>query len=262
VAWTSPDGRHWSAANATFPHAPLPTTHIAVHGDQLVFYDATLTAAGGTFWSSPDGGKTWQQVKVPGIRGSFATTYNGVTDGPGGFYVYGNAATLSAGTTVFLLASPDGAHWSLAANAPAPPGGFGGFTSLITVGSGFAAVGLGTGKQTLYRSSDGKRWQPSGTLTAASTYGPSLAAAGGSVIFAASGSNAHAPPAFSVANPTPASVNLGAIPDAMPTARAADSVAVSGGQTVVVGAANGAPAAWYSQGNSWRRAALPAATAT
>jgi hypothetical protein len=260
AVWTSTDGQHWRRTEPPFGSSPSVTNTLAAYGNQVLTWVSSGPFSA-SFWYSPDAGLTWQRVSPPPVSGVSQTAYEGVAAGPSGLYIYGTGDNASFSAVGLIFASTDGTHWSVAANAP-PPGDGIGFGSLTADSSGFASfVTTGSSSQDagLYLSGNGTSWRYAGAISGAGGGAQEMAIAGSSVIAAGDTDNGQPrTPFLAVADPAVNTVKLASIPDLMTVARAANAVAVSGGQTVVGGSANGLDAVWYGNGSSWQRAQTPA----
>jgi hypothetical protein len=159
AVWTSVDGRRWRLQQLPLPGGSLGAwfDHVAAKGPAVVA-SGTATGPSGTrafAFSSADGGRTWQQVSLPGGDGTDASvTATAATSS--GFVITGTTGNPgSADVTVWR--SADGRTWT----SQRPQGtGLSGkgeqrLTGLTTVGTDLLGVGTTadhTGQQpTLWR---------------------------------------------------------------------------------------------------------------
>ncbi|WP_141577796.1 hypothetical protein [Actinomadura sp. WMMA1423] len=262
VVWSSPDGRAWQRAAAGT--GIIAFDRVAASGNVAVAHGTygkkvtqrrgkrrvTRTVRADGLWRSADGGRTWAITGVPQAQGSYGPT-KGLAVGPGGF------ATVREGrqttgrrkhrrTTNFgvLFTSADGSRWQAASR-------FGG-TGIDRFGgtpTGLAVIVRGAkGAHAVLRSTDGRTWQPGGTIPAP-VRGSGLTVANGQI--AVSGRQGDDAYLFGV--------DLRTVPGAVHPERAVRALASGPGPSVAVGSTNGNAAIWTApDGRAWKRAGFPA----
>jgi hypothetical protein len=114
AVWTSADGRRWALRQLPLPGGTIGAwfDHVAAKGSELV---ATGTATGpsGTrafAFSSADGGRSWQQVSLPGGDGTNATA-DAAAATPSGFVIAGTTGNPGSADVV-VWSSADGRTWT------------------------------------------------------------------------------------------------------------------------------------------------------
>jgi hypothetical protein len=161
AAWTSPDGRKWTAVR--LPALPPGVasgvlTRVAARGDVLVAIGSGKVGSGKAgsgkagsggageqpypfVATSADGGRTWQTQALPG--GAAGGTVTAVTATPRGYVIAGTTGN-PGGRDVALWSSADGRAWKA---VPARGAGLDGpgdqrLTTLAVTGGELVAVGM------------------------------------------------------------------------------------------------------------------------
>lgn len=145
AVWTSADGVKWA-----LQRIPLPSGAVQATFDAIVAKGAVLVASGtaksatGSFafaFTSPDGGRSWQETKLPGTTQTALGTPTTAT--PRGFVIAGVSGDWGR-TGVVLWTSPDGRTWRLERPEGTGLSGRGDhwLTSLTSVGGDLLATGV------------------------------------------------------------------------------------------------------------------------
>jgi WD40 repeat protein len=262
VIWTSRDGLDWqrlTAAQAGLAGPGETVQNIAFatsHGGATLI--AGQVSRGGTTydaaWLSTGGGSSWTRVSIPADHGA-NTQISGLAFDAKGLLAVRPGVTASGAPAGVAFFSPNGLGWQYAGTID-PPGGW---TPNVVKGSdyGFVVTGrTGTGTIVAYTSTGtGGTWRPAGSLgnTAAESVTGVTVTPDGAVIAVGSTvrSAASQRPVFlatdaaGTARPVP--VAGAAAPEL-----AVNGLAVSSGQAVAVGSADGYPAVWHrAAGGRW-----------
>ena len=267
VVFLSANGKKWTRLGAARLRLPAGDGRVlgirlaAVEGNQIVIAGDVATAAGSTVgcaWLSDDGGRTWALVQVPAGHGAQPEFTDAVAI-PGGFLLV-RPAVVAGVPAADVYLSGNGTAWRFAATLTAP----GGFTpSLMNSAPGGAVLsGVSGGQLTAFVSADGIHWRPTGAFGSATSDAVSGVAVTSAGAVIAAGSAVAVPGSsqrlVTVDDATGGvrSTSLTAIPGAVEPQLAANAVAAYGGAEVVVGGANGFPAAWLSTdaGATWHQA--------
>ena len=116
VIWTSADGKAWRLQQLPLPSGTIDATftHVAARGSQLLATGTAKTASGSTVfaYTSADGGKSWQQLRLPGADGVAGMALTTLTSTPKGFVVAGGGGH-GGRSDVYLWTSADGRTWKL-----------------------------------------------------------------------------------------------------------------------------------------------------
>ncbi|SEF82092.1 hypothetical protein SAMN04489712_102157 [Thermomonospora echinospora] len=148
AAWTSTDGRKWTAVRMPAPPPGAASgmlTRVAARGDVLVAIGSGKTGAPEQPYPftavSADGGKTWQVQTLPG--GAAGGTVTAVTATPTGHVVAGTTGN-PGGKDVAVWSSADGRTWKavLAHGTGLDGPGDQRLTALAVVGGELVAVGM------------------------------------------------------------------------------------------------------------------------
>ncbi|WP_305886719.1 hypothetical protein [Actinoallomurus rhizosphaericola] len=158
AAWTSADGRKWTLHRIPLPSGALEGwfDKVAAVGNVVVATGSAATASGRRAFAfvSPDGGASWQEVRLPaaGPDGPDSSDRNSIvtaaTATPRGFVVTGAGGRLGR-SDVVLWTSRDGRSWT----AQTPEGtGLSGrgdqwLTGMTPLGGDLLAVGVSTDHQ-------------------------------------------------------------------------------------------------------------------
>ncbi|WP_242909055.1 sialidase family protein [Actinomadura terrae] len=153
--WTSRDGKRWSLQNLQLPGGITEghLTHVAARGNTLVAAGIGATPQGLVWlgYVSPDAGRTWRPLPVPG-GGTQETIVTSLAATPKGFA--GTGTVLKDGAAdVVSWTSPDGSSWKSATPGGTGLGGAG--DQQVTGLAAFKNSLLGVG-----RSTDGNADQP------------------------------------------------------------------------------------------------------
>lgn len=115
AVWTCVDGRKWTRRQLPLPTGTLAgwLAHIAAKGDLLVATGIanTPTSTRPMAYVSADGGRTWQETRLPG-PGQDGFNVASLTATPTGFAAAGTSGRPGA-TDVALWTSKDGRNWTL-----------------------------------------------------------------------------------------------------------------------------------------------------
>ncbi|WP_149264153.1 sialidase family protein [Actinomadura sp. K4S16] len=261
VAWSSADGRAWQRVDAAgitaFDRVAASGNVVVAHGtygkrviQKRGKRKVTRTVRADGLWRSTDGGRTWTLAGVPQAQGSYGPT-KGLAVGPGGF------ATVREGRQTtgrkkhrrtkrfgVLFTSADGARWQAVSRF-----GGTGVDRFDGTPSGLAVIVEGAkGAHTVLRSTDGRTWQPGGTVPAP-VRGSGLTVANGKVaVSGRQGDDGYL-----------LGVDLRTVPGAVHPERSVRSLAAAPGLSVAVGSTNGNAAIWTApDGRAWKRAGFPA----
>jgi hypothetical protein len=285
VIWTSADGGSWTRLGGD-PFKPpaggttVGLSQVAAHGDIVVARGRVRTTKtvvkrvkrkrrkvrqtteNEAFWRSPDGGRTWEQVRVPQGLGSSGDVVD-VAATQTGFFVAREAShTAGRGkkrkTTVYgaFFGSADGKNWAPAGRLETS--GYSGVRLLRGTDSGLTVlVSLRGGKTAVMTSGDAKTWRHVGDLPGGRTLTGAALTSQGPVVTGRLGSgDAYLTMAGA------GDVNLAAVPDAVHAERTVDGIVADAGRVLAIGSTNGRAALWTSaDGAAWSRARLPASRA-
>ncbi len=277
VIFLSADGISWRRLDAGQLGLPagLDLRYVAAAGKQILIAGdiATTEVLGkarrtvriqvGGAWLSSDGGSTWAAAVVPAGHGAQPQITGAAAIGDGFLLV--RPATVNVKPAVDVYRSVGGAAWTFAATLSTPAGLV---TGLVSGGPDGAVVTGQAGQAlTAFVSASGASWQPAGIFgrSASETLSGAAITPRGAVVTGTAAAAATRQPVITVlaAGATPDQVDVTKIPGAFDSQLTVDAVAANGGTQVVVGSANGYPAAWTSAdgGSSWLRAvgATPAA---
>jgi hypothetical protein len=145
AVWTSPDGKAWALLQLPLPDGATEATlqEVAVKDGVVIAAGTATTSTGWVVFAylSIDGGKSWQQVRLPGMSASSIVT--ALTSTPRGFVIAGSAGPVGR-TDVVLWTSRDGGIWSV--DRPQGTGLTGNadhwLTAMAPVGGRLVATGL------------------------------------------------------------------------------------------------------------------------
>ena len=160
LAWTSRNGREWSAAMVVPSFEVQPSVNdIVALGNGFLAYGSTAHNERAALWTSRDG-RQWQAVA--GFPSSPNSSVNAVASS-GTRLVAVGASYLDRGTVALAWSSGDGVEWQrvLEEDANEP----GEMLGAVPVGTGFVAVGSEGGEQreelraAVWSSLDGLAWQ-------------------------------------------------------------------------------------------------------
>jgi hypothetical protein len=271
VVWTSRDGLTWQRMTAAQlglagPGETVQNISFASYHGGATVISGQVRGSGGSgapgtsysgTWLSTNGGSSWTRVMIPADHGAGAQLSGLGFDADGLIAVRaGQSANGTADGVAYF--SQNGQVWQYAGTID-PTGGW---TPAVVKGSddGFVATGTtSAGTIVGYTSTGtGGTWQPTaplGSASAESVTGVTVTS-GGTVIAvgSASGSKLSQQPVFVAADTTGnvRPVLLAGVPGALVPERAVNGLAVSGGQMVAVGSANGYPAIWRkAAGGNW-----------
>jgi hypothetical protein len=218
----------------------------------------TATVRTGAAWLSDDGGRSWRAVTVPTGPGAQDQFSDAAATADGFLLV--RPATVDGVPAADVYRSGNGTAWTFATTLTTR----GGFTPGLMNSNSAGAVLAGQSGDALtaFVSPDGARWRQAPAFgTAAEAISGVAATQAGAVIAAgtsSAGSASGGSRLITVASGAGgvSSVSLAAIPGGVQPQLAVDAVAAQGSQRVVVGSANGFPAAWVSAdgGRGWHRA--------
>ena len=173
-------------------------------------------------------------------------------------FVLVRPATVGARPAVDVYHSANGTAWTPAATLSTPAGLV---TGLVSGGPDGAVITGQAGQAlTAFVSANGASWQPLGVFgrAASQTLSGVAMTPRGAVVTGTTAAAAARQPVLTVlaAGTAADQVDVAKIPGASDPQLAVDAVAANGGMQVVVGSANGYPAAWASAdgGSSWARA--------
>jgi hypothetical protein len=287
VIFLSATGTSWRRADVKLPAGTghvLDLTYAAAAGQRILIAGEVsttepagkskrpVTTQSGGAWLSSDNGLSWAAVSTPAARGAQPQIAGLAAVGDG--FVLARPATVKAGPAVDVYRSASGTSWSAPATLAAP----GGLVAGEVNGGpdGAVVTGRSGASLTAFVSTDGTSWQQTQDFGAAAAESVSGAAItrGGAVITGTTAADDTRQPAIAVVGaaaavgaPTapPDQVDVAKIPGAFDPQLAVNGVAAASGTQVVVGSADGFPAAWVSAdgGSSWIRAggATPAVLA-
>jgi hypothetical protein len=207
-------------------------------------------------WLSSDNGSSWVAVTTPATRGAQPRIAGVAAAGDG--FVLARPATVSRAPAVKLYRSASGTSWTSTATLTAP----GGLVAGVVNGGpdGAVVTGRSGASLTAFVSADGVSWQQTQDFGAAAAESVSGAVMmrGGAVITGTTAADDTRQPAIALAAAKTATdqVDVAKIPGAFDPQLAINAVAATAGTQVVVGSADGFPAAWVSAdgGTSWTRA--------
>ena len=230
----------------------------ATYGRQILIAGDVATAAGGSLartggaWLSDDGGRSWTPVTVPTGHGAQDQFSDEAATADGFLLV--RPATVNGVPAADVYRSGNGTTWTFAATVTAR----GGFAPSLMNGDSDGAVLTGQSGRTLaaFVSRDGVSWRQAATFgTAAETISGVAEAGTGAVVAAGTGAASQLITVSGAAGGV-RNASLADIPGGAEPQLAVNAVAAQGSQQVVVGSANGFPAAWMSAdgGHAWHRA--------
>lgn len=265
VIWTSRDGLTWQRKTAAQLGLAGPgetvqsISYITARAKDTVI-SGTVARGGTTYsgtWLSTDGGSTWTRVTVPVDHGAGTSITGLAFDGSGLIAVRPGRAANGTGDGVAYF-SPNGQAWQYAGTIDAA----GGWSPTLVKGSdyGFVVTGASATAQILAFTSAGTGtvWQPTASLGDAgkeSVVGATVGPAGTMIAIGyTAGSKVSQQPVFLEANTAGSvrPVSLAGLPGATVPELAVNGLAISGGQQVAVGSADGYPAVWRkASGGSW-----------
>jgi len=252
-----------SATGATWTELPGPygvidIRYLAADGNTVLLAGDAPGGVSGA-WLSSDGGHTWTPLAVPAGHGA-SDQIAGVAVVGSGFALV-RPASSDRRVAADVYRSADGTDWTFAASLPdfTPEVMNGGPDGAVitgdSAGTPFAVVSAGDAKW--YRTALGPAPGSAGGQPAAD--GSSVAGAaitdGGAVVAMTGPGGPRLVTVRTGGLAVP--VSLSAIPGAVEPQLAVNGVAAHGSAQVVVGSANGYPAAWLSTdgGNAWTQAA-------
>ena len=216
----------------------------------------TVSIQAGGAWLSSDGGSAWAAATPPAGAGG-QPQITGVAAAGDGFVLV-KPATVDARPAVEVYRSANGTAWTQPATLGTPAGLV---TGLVSGGPDGAVITGQAGQAlTAFVSANGASWQPTGVLgrAASETLSGVAMTQRGAVVTGTAAAAATRQPVLTVlaAGTAADQVDVAKIPGAFDPQLAVDAVAANGGMQVVVGSANGYPAAWASAdgGGSWTRA--------
>ena len=265
VLWTSRDGVTWQRLTAA--QLGLAGTGESVQNISYATWHGNATMISGTVargrttydaaWLSTDDGAAWTRVTIPADHGA-GTEISGLGFDSAGFIAIRPGRTASGAADGIAYFSPNGLTWQYSATLdPA-----GGWSPGVVKGSDYGFVVTGTtaeGQLVGYTSTGtGTTWLPTGPLgnaTTESVVGATAAPAGTIVAVGyTAASKVSQQPVFLEAGTdgTVRSISLAGVTGAAIPEMAVNSTAVSGGQQIAVGSANGYPAVWRkTSGGAW-----------
>ncbi|SEG79575.1 hypothetical protein SAMN04489712_112239 [Thermomonospora echinospora] len=261
LAWLSPDGRSWRRLDSgeldmTRGDETLSLVEAAAHGSTLLVRGRWArdekAASRNRLWRSDDGGRTWQESKVPNAPGTRGLR---IGSGPAGLLAVRDTAKGGQARGV-VFSSADGDEWAESGEFT-----FSKDLRVMRVAGaerGTTAVLAAGRRMQLVRSADGRSWQsaaeftrPAGVLPAVTTAGDNLVLAG----WTAQGGETDGMLLARDAGGREIQV-------ARPAVRADQTVlalAATADRAVAVGGGNGDAAVWTSaDGDAWQRGRLPA----
>jgi hypothetical protein len=285
VIWTSADGGTWTRLGGD-PFKPpaggttVGLSQVAAHGDVVVARGRVRTtktvikrvkrkrrkvrqtAENETFWRSPDGGRTWEPVRVPQGQGSSGDVVD-IAATQTGFFAAREASRTTGSkrrrkTTAYgaFFGSADGKNWAPAGRLETSA--YSGIHLLRGTDSGLTVlVSLHGGKTAVMTSGDARTWRHVADLPGGRTLTGAALTSQGPIVTGRLGSgDAYLTMAGA------GDVNLAAVPDAVHAERTVDGIAADAGRILAVGSTNGRAALWTSaDGAAWSRARLPASKA-
>jgi len=224
---------------------------ILIAGDVATEAGGSLARTGGA-WLSHDGGRSWTPVTVPTGHGAQDQFSDEAATADGFLLV--RPATVDGAPAADMYRSGNGTTWTFAATVTAR----GGFAPSLMNGDANGAVLTGQSGRTLaaFVSRDGVSWRQAAAFgTAAETISGVAEAGTGAVVAAGTGAASQLITVGGGAGGV-RNVSLADIPGGAEPQLAVNAVAAQGSQQVVVGSANGFPAAWMSAdgGHAWHRA--------
>jgi len=265
VLWTSRDGLTWQRLTAA--QLGLAGTGESVQNISYAAWHGNATVISGTVargrttydaaWLSTNDGAAWTRVTIPADHGA-GTEISGLGFDSAGFIAIRPGRTASGAADGIAYFSPNGLTWQYSATLdPA-----GGWSPGVVKGSDYGFVVTGTtaeGQLVGYTSTGtGTTWLPTGPLgnaTTESVVGATAAPAGTIVAVGyTAASKVSQQPVFLEASTdgTVRSISLAGVAGASIPEMAVNSTAVSGGQQIAVGSANGYPAVWRkTSGGAW-----------
>ncbi|MCO6010004.1 hypothetical protein NE236_34045 [Actinoallomurus purpureus] len=147
VVWTSSDGKTWRLQQLPVPGGTLEATfaHVATANGQLLAAGTARTSSASTVfaYTSSDGGKSWQQLRLPGADGSTGMALTTLTATLKGFVVAAGAGR-GGRSDVYLWTMTGGKAWQLDKPQGLGLSGRGDqwLTGLTTSGPDLLAVGV------------------------------------------------------------------------------------------------------------------------
>jgi Protein kinase domain len=263
VLWISKDGVRWQRLTA----GQLGLTEAGATAANIDFAtsrgSATVIADRGSgVWLSTDSGSTWSAVQIPVDHGA-RNAISGVSFDRSGLVMVRPGATARGASDGVAYFSPDGQAWRYAGTIDAA----GGWIPAVVKGSDYGFVVTGTtstNQYMAYVSTDaGATWQPTGPVGDSSTGPPPTATLGPDGAVVAVGSqNRTATGQQAVFVTTDRAghvrrVSLSAVPGGLIPEEAVHGTAITGGQQIAVGAADGFPAVWHRTADgSWSLVSL------
>ncbi len=274
VIFLSADGISWRRLGAGQLGLPAGTgrvldlRYVAVAGKSILIagdvaatevvgkprHTASIQAGGA--WLSSDGGSAWTPADPPARAGASPQITGAAAVGDG--FVLVRPATVGARPAVDVYHSANGTAWTPAATLSTPAGLV---TGLVSGGPDGAVITGQAGQAlTAFVSANGASWQPLGVFgrAASQTLSGVAMTPRGAVVTGTTAAAAARQPVLTVlaAGTAADQVDVAKIPGASDPQLAVNAVAANGGMQVVVGSANGYPAAWASAdgGSSWARA--------
>jgi len=230
----------------------------ATYGRLILIAGDVATAAGGSLartggaWLSDDGGRSWTPVTVPTGHGAQDQFSDEAATADGFLLV--RPATVNGAPAADVYRSGNGTTWTFAATVTAR----GGFAPSLMNGDADGAVLTGRSGRTLaaFVSRDGDSWRQAAAFGSAAETVSGVAEAGTGAVVAAGTGAASQLITVSGGPGGVRNVSLADIPGGAEPQLAVNAVAAQGSQQVVVGSANGFPAAWMSAdgGHAWHRA--------
>jgi hypothetical protein len=147
VVWTSSDGKGWHLQQLPLPAGTLDATfaHVAAQNNRLLAAGTARTTSGSTVfaYASADGGKSWQQVRLPGTDGASSMALTALAPTPKGFVIAAGGGR-GGSSDVYLWTSADGRTWKQEKPQGRGLSGRGDqwLTGLTTIGTDLLAVGV------------------------------------------------------------------------------------------------------------------------
>ncbi|MFL6054698.1 MAG: hypothetical protein ACJ72W_17520, partial [Actinoallomurus sp.] len=261
VVWRSVDGRRWDRVtggqlNLPKAGAKMSLVGAAAAGNTIIAHGIGVTAGKRPkpidgLWRSADGGRTWESVSVPTVRGGGGFGIAAVSSG----FLIAREAKDKSGRFAAVYASADARQWVPAGEIRVP-----GYARLLRfTGSpqGIAALAATGRKAALMHSGDGRSWQsagdvplPTGRIPAEVTQTPGL-----TVLVGRDNAGSDANTMLIVRDAQGQDVPIPAIAGAAQPDHTVNAVTSLNGRLVAVGSTNGDAAEWISaEGRTWQRA--------
>jgi hypothetical protein len=271
LIFSSANGTSWQRVAVTLPagtgrvldikYAAAAGRRILIAGDVSTTEPAgkskrPVTTLSSGAWLSSDNGSSWVAVTPPASRGAQPRIAGVAAAGDG--FVLARPATVRGAPAVAVYRSASGTSWTSSTTLTTP----GGLMAGVVDGGpdGAVVTGRSGASLTAFVSADGARWQQTqdfGAAAAESVSGAVMTRAGAVITGTTAADDTRQPAIDLVAAKTATDqVDVAKIPGAFDPQLAVNAVAAAAGTQVVVGSADGFPAAWVSAdgGTSWNRA--------